>query len=74
MTPHLSLIHISGGKQPVRIVVDSRLMIPEDSRLVSSAGEYPLIVAALKNCNEAKKQKLEAVSYTHLVRIVYSNS
>ena len=51
---------IPGGKQPVRIVVDSRLMIPEDSRLVSSAGEYPLIVAALKNCNEAKKQKLEA--------------
>lgn len=51
---------IPGGKQPVRIVVDSRLMIPEDSRLVSSAGEYPLIVAALKNCNEEKKQRLEA--------------
>lgn len=51
---------IPGGKQPVRIVVDSHLIIPEDSRLVSSAGEYPLVVATLKNCDKVKKQKLEA--------------
>lgn len=51
---------IPGGKQPVRIVVDSHLMIPEDSRLVNSAGEYPLVVATLKNCDRVKKQKLEA--------------
>lgn len=32
-------------RQPVRVVVDSRAAIPVDSRLVQSAGIYPVIVA-----------------------------
>lgn len=39
---------ISEGRSPVRIVCDSHLRIPEDSRLVQTAHETPLIVAALE--------------------------
>lgn len=35
---------IDGGRDPVRIVFDTKLSIPEDSRLVQSAAEIPLIV------------------------------
>lgn len=51
---------IPGGKQPVRIIVDSHLAIPEKSKLVCSAKEYPLIVATVENGDAAKKSRLEA--------------
>ncbi len=51
---------IPGGKQPVRIVVDSHLSIPENSRLAGSAKEFPLIVAAVEGSDAAKKERLEA--------------
>lgn len=35
---------LPGGRNPVRIVFDTKLRIPEDSRLVRSADEAPLIV------------------------------
>ncbi len=35
---------IDGGRNPVRIVLDTHLRIPLDSRLVQSAGDIPLIV------------------------------
>ena len=51
---------IPGGKQPIRIIVDSHLQIPENSKLVSSAKEYPLIVATVQNSDAVKKERLEA--------------
>lgn len=50
---------IPGGKQPIRIIVDSHLSIPYHSRLVQSAGKYPLIVAATAHADSVKKEKLE---------------
>ena len=49
---------IPGGKQPVRIIVDSHLSIPEESKLVCSAKEFPLVVAAVENSDAAKKERL----------------
>lgn len=51
---------IPGGKQPVRIIVDSHLSIPETSKLVCSAKEFPLVVATLEKSDAAKKERLEA--------------
>lgn len=46
-------------KQPVRVVLDTDLRIPEDCKLVKTAGEVPLIVFA--SCAETeKKAALEA--------------
>ena len=39
--------------------VDSHLSIPYHSRLVQSAGKYPLIVAATAHADSVKKEKLE---------------
>ena len=39
---------LEGGRNPVRIVCDSSLRIPEDSQLVKSAGEIPLWIAAVR--------------------------
>lgn len=36
---------VAGGRNPVRVVCDTHLSIPLDSRLVESAGEVPLLVA-----------------------------
>ena len=58
---------IPGGKQPVRIIVDSHLRIPEDSRLVTSAKEYPLVVASTEACDIEKKSRLEAAGVNVLL-------
>lgn len=50
---------IPDGKQPIRIIVDSHLAIPEDSKLVQSAREYPLIVAKLPGNDKAKEERLQ---------------
>lgn len=52
---------IEGGKQPIRIILDSHLEIPESSRLVASAGEYPLIVATLEESRPEKKEHLKTL-------------
>ncbi len=49
---------LAGGKQPVRIVCDSSLRIPDESQIVRTAGEYPTIVAAAQAPAE-KRQRLE---------------
>lgn len=50
---------LDGSSQPVRIIVDSHLTIPEDSNLVKTAREYPLIVAAVCGADSGKKDVLE---------------
>ena len=52
---------IPGGKQPVRIIVDSHLSIPENSKLAASAKEFPLVVASVEKSDASKKARLEAM-------------
>lgn len=51
---------IPGGKDPIRIVVDSSLRIPVESRLVQSAVDVPLIIACHENASEEKAAALTA--------------
>lgn len=44
--PLLTARRSVASRQPVRIVCDSRLRIPPSSKLVRTAGEFPLMVAA----------------------------
>ena len=48
---------IPGARQPVRIVADSRLRLPLDSRLVRTAGEYRTIAV----CADADSRKEESL-------------
>lgn len=48
---------IEGGHQPVRVIVDSHLRIPLDSRLCRTAREYGTIVA----CTKLQKEKASAL-------------
>jgi len=45
-------------RNPVRVVVDSRLKIPLDSKLVKTAEKAPLIIATTKLSSERKKRLL----------------
>ncbi len=48
-----------GGRNPIRIVCDSRLQIPLDAKLVQSAKDVPLLVATCTHDTE-KIQRLKA--------------
>lgn len=68
---------LEGGRNPVRIVCDSHLRIPESSQLVQSAGEIPLWIAAvapefIQNRSEIyeKAQRLETAG----CRILYTDA
>lgn len=55
-------VRVEGWKSPVRIICDSHLRIPTDSKIAKSAKEYRTIVAyADKNAGEAKKETLESM-------------
>ncbi len=49
---------ISGGRNPIRIVCDSHLRIPEDCTMVKSVEESPVIVAALEEALDTEKAKV----------------
>ena len=51
---------IENAHQPLRVVADSNLRIPVDSRLCQTAEEYPLLIACTR-CDEQKKNALEAL-------------
>jgi len=46
-------------RQPLRIVVDSRLRIPLTSRLVQTASQYPTLIAATRAASPSKTRRLE---------------
>lgn len=51
---------LENGKNPIRIVVDSNLRIPLESRLVESAIDIKTIVATTKRANKEKELLLRA--------------
>lgn len=60
---------IKGGKNPVRVICDSHLRIPLDSKIVQTAKEIPTIVACafdeknVKTANDEKsKEKISALT------------
>ena len=59
---------MKGGRDPVRIICDSHLRIPLESRLVQTAREQPVIVACLPGENRTKAKQLEKKGVT--VRIL----
>lgn len=50
---------ITSGVSPIRIIVDSKLRIPVDSKIVSSAYQTRTIVATTNKSNERDRKKLE---------------
>lgn len=50
-------VRIEGGKSPIRIICDSDLRIPPDSRICRTAKEYPTIVACAEECMQADEDE-----------------
>lgn len=50
---------IEGAHQPLRVILDSSLRIPEDSQICRSAGEYETLIVCARP-DEDKKKRLEA--------------
>jgi diaminohydroxyphosphoribosylaminopyrimidine deaminase/5-amino-6-(5-phosphoribosylamino)uracil reductase len=46
-------------RQPLRIVLDSRLRVPLSSRLIQTASQYPTLIAATRAASPAKIRRLE---------------
>jgi len=50
---------VPGGKQPVRVVLDSRAALPSRSRLVATASQAPVLVACHESAPAADRRRLE---------------
>lgn len=50
---------LEGGVSPIRVIVDSKLRIPIESKIVQTSKNVKTIVATTSNCNKDKKAKLE---------------
>lgn len=64
---------LEDGVNPVRIVCDSRLRIPLESRLVQTAKEIPTWIAAVKPETEQQAEKAEKLTELGC-RILYTDS
>ncbi len=51
---------VPGGRDPVRVVVDSRLRLPPGARILTQRSDARTIVATLAGAPEARKKKLES--------------
>ena len=50
------------SRQPLRVIVDSRLRIPLHSQLVRTAGQYPTLVATTQAASLSRKRQLAAAN------------
>lgn len=64
-------VRLEGKKSPVRIICDSSLRIPIDSKICHTAKEYPTIIACAVE-DEEKKEKLERLGI-HVVSLSDTN-
>ncbi len=53
---------IEGERDPIRIIADSRLRIPLDSKLVKTAGDQPVILACLEEEAGRQEEKCQALT------------
>ena len=62
--PLLTVRLPGGGKsrQPLRVIVDSRLRIPLHSQLVRTAGQYPTLVATTQAASLSRMRRLAAAN------------
>lgn len=51
---------LPGAHQPLRVIADSRLRIPTDSRIMRSAKEYPTLIVCAES-SAAKREALEGL-------------
>ncbi|MGE5174393.1 MAG: bifunctional diaminohydroxyphosphoribosylaminopyrimidine deaminase/5-amino-6-(5-phosphoribosylamino)uracil reductase RibD [Betaproteobacteria bacterium] len=51
---------ISGGRDPVRVIVDSSLRIPLDARVLARTSQARTVIASLRSAPQEKVKKLEA--------------
>lgn len=54
-------VRIEGKRSPIRIICDSHLQIPLDSKICNTAKTYPTIIAALETADAKKKAELESL-------------
>jgi diaminohydroxyphosphoribosylaminopyrimidine deaminase/5-amino-6-(5-phosphoribosylamino)uracil reductase len=66
--PDLSVRRVHTLRQPLRAVLDSRLRIPETSRLVSTAAQAPVVVFCRSDADEAKRIRLQQYG-VHVVSV-----
>lgn len=59
------------GRSPVRIVLDRDLRLPLDSKLVASAGEVPVWIAASSRADPVRRAALEAAGCRVLATELY---
>ena len=52
---------IEGGKDPLRVICDTKLRIPLDSQIVRTAKEIPTIIAAGEDLDQSISSKLTAL-------------
>ncbi|TFH64371.1 MAG: bifunctional diaminohydroxyphosphoribosylaminopyrimidine deaminase/5-amino-6-(5-phosphoribosylamino)uracil reductase RibD, partial [Candidatus Zixiibacteriota bacterium] len=49
---------VSGGRNALRIIVDSRLLTPEDAEVTRGTGDAPTLIATTMQASEEKSQRL----------------
>lgn len=52
-------VRLSGTRNPLRVVLDSRLSTPLDSRLVTSASTVPTLILTTHQASPSRRKKLE---------------
>lgn len=65
--PQLTTRLPDGGRNPLRVVVDSRLRIPGNARLFESLPEIPVLIATTSHANAEKLEQLQAEGIEFLV-------
>jgi diaminohydroxyphosphoribosylaminopyrimidine deaminase/5-amino-6-(5-phosphoribosylamino)uracil reductase len=60
--PRLTVRGVRGGRDPIRVVVDSRLRTPPRARLLpaNSASSARVVIATTRRASESRKRRLEA--------------
>lgn len=51
---------IEGAHQPLRVIVDSHLRIPQDSNIIKTAAEYPTLIACTKDAAPERAGELKS--------------
>lgn len=57
---------LENGRNPVRIICDSRLRIPENSNIIKTAKEIPTIIACLEDAENEDLFKNKGVNILHI--------